>query len=125
MSNLLKTGAEWLEGRRRAHMTSAVTYSRGANSVSVQATIGRTRFDVQRESGVHVKEETRDYIISVQDLVLAGQSVEPQAGDRIVEDAASSLVYEVMPAEGTEQAWRFSDEFRIAYRIHAKLVAVS
>lgn len=125
MSNLLKAGAEWLESQRKTHLTSPVTYSRGSASVSVQATIGRTTFETDRQDGVHIDEQARDYVVTVDDLVLDGVPVEPRSGDHIVEDAAPALTYEVMAPEGVEQAWRYSDSHRLAYRIHTKLVATS
>ena len=125
MGDLLSTGAAWLEKQRKAHMSQSVTYSRGAASVSVSATLGRTTYQIDRGDGISVEERTRDYLIAVADLVLSSVAVEPQPGDRIVEAGAPTKTYEVMAPEGTETSWRFCDEHRQTYRIHAKLIAES
>lgn len=122
MVDLLKTADEWREAQRKTHMTSPVTYSRGPVSVSVLATVGRTVFEVQRADGVHVETQSRDYIITVADLVLDAELVEPRCGDQIVEDAAPGLTYEVVALDADTQGWSYSDLRRLSYRAHTKLV---
>lgn len=57
------------------------------------------------------------------DLVLGGATALPKAGDRVREtDGGKVFVYEVM-APGNEPAWRYSDPYRRALRIHTKHVA--
>ena len=46
MTDLLGQGAAWLEGMRHRHMTRPVVYQRGALAVTIQATVGRTVFEV-------------------------------------------------------------------------------
>ena len=121
MGDLLQTGSNWLESQRHDHLSHAVTYCRGAESVELNATVGRTTFEVEREFGVE-KVESRDFLIRSQDLVLSGQQVEPCQGDRIKETVGESvLVFEVM-APGDEPPWRYSDPGRKTLRIHTKQV---
>ena len=123
MTDLLETGSAFLDDQRHKHMTRAVVYERGADSVEVQATIGRTEFEQADEYGVVHRIEARDYLVRASDLVLSGQQTLPQAGDRIREtDGAQTFVYEVM-APGTEPPWRYSDAYRRTLRIHTKHVA--
>jgi hypothetical protein len=42
MADLLERGSRWLEDQRTKHCTRDVTYVRGAASVLVRATVGRT-----------------------------------------------------------------------------------
>lgn len=123
MSDLLQQGAAWLDSQRHGKMTQTVEYFRGVNSVELAATIGRTEFDQADESGFIQQLESRDFIIRVSDLVISAATVQPQPGDRIKETNGSGIeVYEVM-AFGGEPPWRYSDLYRIAYRIHTKHVA--
>ena len=83
-------------------MARTVEYCRGAESVSVQATIGRTVFEVDDASGLLEKWESRDFLIAAAELVLAGAQVLPQRGDRIRETGGGKVyVYEAM-APGRE-----------------------
>ena len=121
--DLLERGATWLDEQRHAHLTRTVTYERGADSVQLRATIGRTVFEQTDEYGIVHRIESRDFLVRSADLVLAGQPTLPQAGDRIREaDGGVTHVYEVM-APGTEPPWRYSDPYRRVLRIHTKHVA--
>ena len=120
MANLIKDGMAWLTAQLNAHAASLVTYTRGADSVQVYATKGRTKFEVEDGYGTRIETEVLDFLILAADLVLAGCLVEPQRGDRIA-DVGSTIVYEVM-APGGEQDWRYSDPYRQTLRIHTKRV---
>jgi len=123
MADILETGSNWLQGQRKKHATREVTYSRGVDSASVQATVGRTVFEQDDGSGVIVRTEVRDYLIDTVDLVLAGQPVLPERGDRIEEtESGKKFTYEVMPL-GTEPHWRYSDPYRTTLRVHTKHIA--
>jgi len=122
--DLLEHGAAWLEDQRTRHLTRTVTYLRGNDSVNVAATIGRTEFEQADEYGVVHRTESRDFLITAADLVLADKPVLPQAGDRIRETAGEQVfVYEIM-APGGEPPFRYSDPYRRALRIHTKFVGM-
>ena len=122
MPDILQQGAVWLDGQRHTHLTQLVSYQRGADSVELAATVGRTEFEQADEYGVLHRIESRDYIIRTADLQIAGETVLPKAGDQIREtDGAVTHVYEVM-APGGEPPSRFSDPYRVALRIHTKHV---
>ena len=122
MADLLRQGSAWLDGQRHTNLTQLVSYQRGVDSVELAATIGRTEFEQADEYGVLHRIEARDYIIRTADLLLAGETVLPKAGDQIREtDGTITHVYEVM-APGGEPPWRYSDPYRVALRIHTKHV---
>ncbi len=122
MTNLLQTGSDFLEAARHAHLTQAVVYERGADNVSVQATIGRTEFEVVDGAGYASNVEARDFLIRTVDLVLNSQQTLPVKGDRIKEtNGTTTYTYEVM-APGGEPVFRFSDPQRKTLRVHTKLV---
>ena len=122
MTDLLEQAATWLDDQRAEHMSRAVTYCRGDDSVAVQATIGRTLFEVDNGAGVLEKTEARDFLVSTDELVFAGEETLPLRGDRVRETAGAQVfIYEVI-APGREPHWRYSDPYRKTLRIHTKHV---
>lgn len=122
MGGLLEWGADWLEQQRTRHLTKQVTYERGLDSAQVQATTGKTVFAFDDGMGGVRRIESRYFLVLAEALVLAGQSVLPEAGDRIRESQGGrDFIYEVM-APGNEPPWRYSDAYRRTLRIHTKEV---
>ena len=123
MTDMLEQGASRLDDQRHQHMTRSVSYARGASTVAVQATVGRTEFEQADEYGIVHKTESRDYLIRTADLVLDGQATLPKRGDQIREtDGSTTVVYEVL-SPGDEPVFRYSDPYRKALRIHTKHIA--
>jgi hypothetical protein len=125
MPDLLRTGSDWLAEMLKEHASRPVAYRRGAEEVTVQATIGRTLLKLDDGyGGVRMEWTDRDFLIHAADLVLNAVVVLPERGDVIRETQGGKVfVYEVM-APGKEPAWRWSDVFRKVLRIHAKQVGV-
>ena len=123
MADLLEQGVAWLDGMRAAHLSRQVTYERGGESVQIAATLGSTTYEVADESGATVEAKATDFIVSADALVLAGEQVTPQPGDRIrVPAGGKVLVFEVLDLAGAGH-YRPADPFGKALRIHAKQVA--
>ena len=124
MADLLEWASAWLDGKRKAYLSRPVTYCRGEQSVGVQATVGRTVFQVADAYGVVEQSESRDFLILAADLILGDAVTLPERGDRIREAQDGKVyVYEVM-APGREPHYRFSDVYRRTLRIHTRQVAV-
>jgi hypothetical protein len=125
VADLLKQGSDWLEDQRHKHLSRTVTYRRGAVSVEISATVGRTTFEIDSGTGFLERIESRDYLVLSADLVLGGQATLPERGDLIVETDGSAVFSYEVTAPGTEPAWRYSDPYRKTLRIHTKLVESS
>lgn len=124
MADLLEWASAWLDGMRAKYLARTVTYCRGEESVEVQATLGRTVFEIADAYGVVEQSESRDFLIPAADLVLGEAVTLPERGDRIRETHDGKVfVYEVM-APGKEPHYRFSDVYRRTLRIHTRQVAV-
>jgi hypothetical protein len=118
VADLLQQGAAWLEGMRHKHASRPVTYQRGSQSVALNATVGRSVFQVVAADGLVEQVERRDYLVRAANLVLGGAATEPQVGDRIRETVGGTVqVYEVMGA-GQEKHVRKSDPDGLTLRIH-------
>ena len=124
MADLLERSLAWLEQQRNKYMSRVVVYQRGTESVQLSATIGRTVFEQTGDAGAIVQFEARDFLVLANHLVLGGQNVLPERGDRIREmQDYKTFVYEVL-APGKEPCWRYSDPFRKTLRIHTKQIAM-
>jgi hypothetical protein len=121
MADMLRAGQEWLANQLKAHASSTVVYLRGANQTSVTAIIGRTLMKLEDGyGGVHMQWTDRDFLVTPEQLVLAGSQVLPERGDTIREtDNGKVYIYEVN-APGSEPPWRWSDPHRRLLRIHTK-----
>jgi hypothetical protein len=85
VGDLLDKGSAWLESQRSQHMTRDVVYARGAITLAVKATIGRTEYETDDGQVVRTEYTDRDFLISVADLVLDGHLTVPEDGDQIRE----------------------------------------
>ena len=116
MPDMLAAGAAWLTSQLNAAAGSTVTYRRGSDEAEITATIGRSEFEAQSESGVIENWESRDYLVPTSALPFGN----PVRGDVIVETVEGlELEYEVAAPRGVP-VFRFADAFRSMVRIHTK-----
>ena len=116
MTNMLSDGSAWLVQQMMDHASDSITYSRGAVTVPMQATIGSTAFDSEQADGSMIRFESRDYIVEAAKLVpLMGL---PQDGD-LINDGKHT--YEALALNGS-QPFRYSDRHRTLLRIHTKQI---
>lgn len=105
----------------RAEFGEAVTYSRGATSVSLVASIGATERDRNERDGLVTVDRRQDFLLLASDLADAGLGV-PAPGDLIVADAdAETVTWEVLPIGG-EPCYRYRDAERSEIRVHTSLL---
>jgi len=114
VADLLRQGAAWLEQMRTAHCSSPVEYRHGDEAHEVQATFGRTSYEVADETGggLTVGAHVWDFLILADAL-----GTEPEPGDLIVADGHR---FEVMALGEDFRGWRWSDPYRTTYRIHTR-----
>jgi hypothetical protein len=106
MSDIIQDSLSWLQAQRVKHRSSPVLYSRGADTVEVLATVGKTKFDTFDQYGQATAYETVDFLILSGDLVLDGQAIIPATGDRIT---VGDVVHETTPPPGQGKCYRTSD----------------
>lgn len=122
--DVLKDASAWLEGERNKFLVEPVTYERGADSVILNATRGKTVFEVDDGFGSIERWEAKDFLILTADLILNSIEVLPERGD-LIKDIVGTLtyVYEIMSPRN-EPDFRFSDPWRQTLRIHTKQIKV-
>ncbi len=109
---LLESGAEWLESRRHELLTVPAVYvRRSGERHEVRATLGKTLFRAENEYGITIRSESRDFLISAEEL-----PHEPERGDSVLYDGRR---YEVLAPNG-EPVWRWSGTSKFVKRIHTK-----
>ncbi len=114
MGDLLRQGSQWLAGMLTQHVASPVTYRRDATELELQATFGRTEYEVEDDHGLRVGADVMDFLVAAGDFTPTFG--EPQVSDEIVADG---VVFEVMSL-ASQGHWRWSDPHRTAMRIHTK-----
>ncbi len=115
MSNILKKGIDFLAEKLKAHASEIVVYKRGLDTITIQATSGKTNYQIEDESGFKIGGLVIDFLFAAQDLVINGTQTTPQAGDQI---KINSAIYEVMFLP--DGCWRYSDPYRTIIRLHTK-----
>jgi len=108
VGDLLRQGAQWLEQQRAAHCSSPVPYRRDQVSYEIDATFGRTQYEVEDGHGLRIGAEVIDFLVSAEAFSLMFD--EPEAGDQIVADG---VVYEVMDLAGGAFSQSFTSERRV------------
>lgn len=109
---MIQSGIAHMRTIQMQSVASDVVYRRlGGETFTVKAVVGRTIFRSTDVDGIWTRVETRDFIVPVGTL-----GFEPQVGDEI---EFLGNTYEVLAPSG-EPAWRWSDAFHTACRIHAK-----
>ena len=120
MSDLLEQAATWLSQQRTAFASRAVDYCRAAGVVTLSASLGVTNSEFEEVSGVLEQFVSRDFIVQASALVLSGQAITPQRGDRIqFSQDGTARVFEVTAPTGME-CWAYSGPYGKDIRIHTK-----
>ena len=109
--NLLENGLHWLAKKQKQHVSSRVDYYRDEIHYGVDAVLGRTKFEVEDDSGFRITAHSIDFLINAADLDLT-----PQVGDRII---YNETVYEVLEL-GQSGCWCWCDPHCVKRRIHTK-----
>ena len=109
---MVKSAIEHMRAIQMQSLAVEVGYTPlGGETSTIRAVVGRTVFRSADESGIWTRIETRDFIVAAGAL-----DAPPETGDVIRFRGAD---YEVLAPNG-EPAWRWSDPYRTAYRIHTK-----
>lgn len=126
MANRMQRALDRISARLFEAAPVAITYTRGANSASINAVLGNQLLRVtDRQGNTKVERTDRDFIIAEEDLVLGGGETTPQRGDRInVIIEIDTETYEVMAPLG-EAPWRYADPYHTLFRVHTKYIGIA
>lgn len=123
MSNLMQSAMPWLRSAARTVAGVSVDYHSDADRVAdISATVTNSTFVLEDNGQIVGEFQTRDYLIKVSDLVLAGRPHLPRVRDRIHERIGGTVqMFEVLKP-GNEPHYRFNDNAQTVLRIHTKKV---
>lgn len=116
MQDLIASGGRWFDQVRKEHLSlEAHYYPSGSTTPFIcRATPAIGRWEKLDGSGQVVRMETRDFIISRDEM-----PNDPKRGDTIVViDSQARTTYRVLIPDGAQQAWRWCDRASTVRRIH-------
>jgi len=119
----LGNAASFLAQQLTGSASVKITYSRGAQSVVIQAIPGSSRLQVGTPAtGLRIVRTDKDYLFKAALLVLGGSVTQPQRGDVASEVTADGVTrqYQVLPYADKEPMYRYSDPERTIIRVHFK-----
>ena len=100
---------------------SAVLCRGGLESASFTATWERVEYEISDQEGFLTKRTSRDFVFPTSVVVLAGQLVEPRAGDRLrLTEAGATVEYELLPLGKLPAAESMPGGYR--WKVHTKKV---
>ena len=118
----MQDGAAWLADKLKQVAGRSVVFARGSQTVTVTGTATIQEYEVMDASGVMVNVTSRDYVLSSEDIVLAGQTVKPRPGDTITETILGlEQRYEVMDIV-TKPAVELMDVDGVMLLVHTKQI---
>ena len=125
MADMISSGLSWLAGQLKTNVSQTVTYKRGIQSVSIQATFASQILRTSDGQGnSKIERPDADFVFTTADLNFGSGVVEPAAGDIVqVVFGAVTKQFKLMPmAGGSEPAWRYCDAYQIEVRCHTKFI---
>lgn len=114
MADRMQTAGDRLNARLKSRASQTITYSRGAHSVQLLASISEKEYAEVDTQDVAIAMQSTDFLCEAIDLVINGSVVLPTNGDLIT--TAEGNTYIVVPVGGEQ-------EYRLVYgrlRIHTK-----
>lgn len=121
MSDLLASGAAWLAGKLASHAATSITYRRGASSVSIFASFGRTVFEVVGNDNAVTRFTSRDFLFAAGDLDFGSGPVDPRRNDLVTATIAGvERTFQVLDVNGV----CFSKDAQgVMLRVHTKEIS--
>jgi hypothetical protein len=113
---LLAQGALWLRGQRCREAVNVI-YRRGAAIAGFPAVPAATRAATQ-SAEVIIDAAYSDWFVERDDLLLAGEPIVPQVGDRIEVVYPHGVEQFLVATYGNEPCWRWHGSDGGTYRIH-------
>lgn len=135
MSDMISSGAAWLNTQLKAFAATTLTYRRGGDTVDIAMTIGGPKNPLLSllgsQPGVldliqqNPENAVRSFQFDAADLRFEYGQVTPEAGDEILETIGGVVcVFEVMPPMTGQLAWDWIGPFRqegARYMVHTQL----
>ncbi len=120
--NMLSDGADWLRQQLHDHAGVDIRYYVSDASIGLTATVKEPSFVLERQPGINLHTEQRDYLIDPAELHFGGDTFEPSADDIITECVAGkTLTCKVLDIPG-EGPFRYQEGSRRLMRVFTYVV---
>lgn len=123
--NILETGAQWLADQMEASVSSDVVYARGSQEYILNASLGRTQFEVTDQVGMLQNVDSHDFIMRSSEMLFDDEQFTPKAHD-VIRVTRGGVVhqYTVLQYGNTlnspNQVYRWCDPYGKQIRVHTK-----
>lgn len=117
-TNMLRTGAAFLESKQKGFCSETATLKRGANTTSIVVQFGSTPAQITDENGFAIDSQITDILCAAADYKISGVAVNPKVGDQFV---TASGTFEVW-STGADGCFSYADPYRYRLRIHTQKV---
>lgn len=112
--DLIGSGSAWLAGQLAANAGVVCAYTRGGNTSTFTATIGRSEFQSANQNGTVESWESRDFIVTTTALPFG----QPLRGDIIVQDLNGAPTFFEVSAPSGLPVFHYADAAQTMVRIH-------
>jgi hypothetical protein len=127
--NLLESGAQWLADQMEENVSSEIVYARGSQECTLNASLGRTQFEVTDQAGMLQNVDSHDFILRTSEMFFDDEQFIPKAYDTIritrggVTHGYTVVQYGSM-IDTKEQFYRWCDPFGKQLRVHTRYEGV-
>jgi hypothetical protein len=127
--NILEDGAQWLADQMEAYVSSSVVYVRGSQQCQLDASLGRTQFEVTDQVGMLQNVDSHDFILRSAEMLFDGEQFIPKAFDSIhIVRGGVTHQYTVVQygnsLDSPGQIYRWCDPFGKQIRVHTRYEGV-
>jgi hypothetical protein len=122
VADMLQKGIEALGQWLKDFASQPVTYQRGTDSVTLQASYGAKLLKIDDGmGGIRLEWTDQDFKFLAADFHFPyGDTIEPKRGDLVHATINGQVeTFEVLPF-GSEPPWRWSDPYHVNIRVHTK-----
>lgn len=127
--NILEEGSSWLADQMDENVSSPIVYVRGSLRCPLDASFGRTQFEVTDQAGMLHTVDSHDFILRSSAMLFEGEAFVPKAFDEIhVVRGGTSHRYVVVQygntMDPTEHFYRWCDPYGMQIRVHTRYEGV-
>jgi hypothetical protein len=115
-STFASRGSAWLGSRLEALSGEPAKYRRGAADMEIVVVPCVRQSEDYGADGAVVVATEHDFKVDPTTLVIDSEVIKPQTGDLIIKTETQET-FVVVP-DGTENCWRWTDQFKTRIRIH-------
>jgi len=120
--NLFLWAEQYVNKTRAMYSQVEIRFVRDDDIVLLNATPSLTEFVSLDRHMITLRKQSRDYLITVDELLINTVKVKPKEGDQIWEDTGGTRYKYELGSYNGEPLWRYSGAYRQVFRMHTKFL---